>query len=415
MRRRPHPRAAELFYPSRRLLGFVLGAALLASPSCGRPAATSASDDFPLEISPAEVSLTVGDSARLFVHNANAAAYVPNSVSWSSSSASVARVSPDGWLYARGKGVATISVTNGAHSASSVVNVSRPPLTDLTIVAHRGFAKVFPENTLTAVQKAFDAGADAVEVDVAMSADLVPMIMHDETVDRTTNGTGPIRLLTSSQLRALDACSKAGSQWQPCPVPFAKEILDEAHGRGRVLLHLKGAWPATALDRLVALVHAEDMTRDATIIAFEHDWLEYLHAVHPEIVLGYLARSADPADSFLSLGDGAGLYYDSILVANPSFAAAVRQKALERGAAFGTWTIYSKVRAATLRGLGAGWLITDVPLSKDSLAAISVSRTRTGALGSPLVLLRAGPSPANAARVRGATQSAHQAAAFGPR
>ena len=346
--------------------------AFVACLSCRSSLATSASADIPLELSPTTVSMAVGDSVHLFLQSTGSAAYFPISASWSSSDASVASVSPDGWIFGRNKGSATITVTDGARTASSVATVVRAPLADLTIIAHRGYAGVFPENTLTAVQKAFDVGADAVEVDVALSADSVAMILHDATVDRTTNGSGAIRVLTSTQLRALDACTKAGSQWQPCPVPFAREILEEARGRGRVLLHLKGPWPDAALDRLVALVHSTGMARDVTIIAFEHNWLEYLHSTHPEISLGYLASSAEPADSFLNLGDGAGLYYDSILVANPAFAAAVRQKALEEGAAVGAWTIYSRSRASALRSLGAGWLISDVPLSKDSLAAIAV-------------------------------------------
>lgn len=333
----------------------------------------SLSGEIPLSISPPAETLTVGDSGRLSLLGSHSYSYFSNTASWATSDASIATVSKIGEVWARGKGSATITVTDGPQSASSNVVVTRPPLSDLTVIAHRGFAGVFPENTLIAVQKAFEAGADAVEVDVALSADSIPMIMHDPTVDRTTNGTGAVNSLSSTQLRALDACSKAGSQWQPCPVPFAREILEAAVGRGRVLLHLKGAWPNAALDRLVALVHSLAMADGVTIIAFEHYWLEYLHNAHPEITLGYLARSTDPASSFLSLGDGAGLYYDSVLVANPGFGPSIRQEAVAHGAAIGAWTIHSSQRAATLRALGAGWLISDVPLSKDSLRAISVS------------------------------------------
>lgn len=386
----------------------VLAAALIGSLSCRVQPTASARADIPLELSPTTLALTVGDSARLFVQSTSAAAYVSNSATWRSNDAAVASISANGWLYARGKGTATITVTDGTHSASSIVTVTRPDLADLTVVAHRGYAGVFPENTLIAVHKAFDLGADAVEVDVALSADSVPMILHDDTVDRTTNGSGPIRSFTSSQLRALDACSKAGSQWQPCPVPYAREILEEAHGRGRLLLHLKGSWPNSALDRLVALVHSRDMARDVTVIAFEHYWLEYLHTSHPEITLGYLARHADDPQLFLGLGDGAGLYYDSVLVANPSFASSLRQQAIQHGAALGAWTINSKARAATLRGLGAGWLISDVPLSKDSLAAISLSAAAKVVPDTSLPIQQ-GAHATNAPSVRGTSKPDHQA------
>ncbi len=73
------------------------------------------------------------------------------------------------------------------------------------VIAHAGCAGHAPENTLRAIRCALSLGAEAVEVDVRFTADGVPVLMHDETVDRTTNGRGPVASLSWQEVRALDA------------------------------------------------------------------------------------------------------------------------------------------------------------------------------------------------------------------
>jgi len=73
------------------------------------------------------------------------------------------------------------------------------------VIAHRGASARAPENTLRAFELALDDGADALELDVHVTVDGVPIVLHDDTVDRTTNGAGAVRALTLDQVRALDA------------------------------------------------------------------------------------------------------------------------------------------------------------------------------------------------------------------
>ena len=75
------------------------------------------------------------------------------------------------------------------------------------IIAHRGYSAVAPENTLAAVERALEAGADAVEWDVHVAACGTPVLIHDASLGRTTNGFGPVRRRSLSQLQALDAGS----------------------------------------------------------------------------------------------------------------------------------------------------------------------------------------------------------------
>ena len=82
------------------------------------------------------------------------------------------------------------------------------PLLDLSshpVIAHRGASAEAPENTLPAFELAVRQGADALELDVRLTADGAPVVVHDATLDRTTNATGPVRAMTLAQLRGVDA------------------------------------------------------------------------------------------------------------------------------------------------------------------------------------------------------------------
>jgi len=315
--------------------------------------------------------LEEGDSATVHAIAADGAAVQP--LQWQSSNTDIIDVSGGGELLARGPGTATVTASSGHQQASTVLTVKRLPLPDLYIVAHRGFAGVFPENTLVAVQGAFERGADAVEVDVAMARDRVPIIMHDDRIDRTTNGTGYVSDWTSTQLHELDACSKFGAQWKPCPVPLASEVLDAAKGRGRFLLHLKGPWPNGALDTLVALVRSKGLRRQAVVIDYSINTLAHVRQVDPALTVGLLTTPIVDTTVLHRLGNAVLLFYDSTVVATPQAALTdLRNDAMGRGNAIGSWTIYGMEKAKALRAKGAGWLITDVELSKETLAEIAL-------------------------------------------
>ena len=92
--------------------------------------------------------------------------------------------------------------------------------------AHRGFCSQYPENTILAFQKALEEGVDGIENDVQLSKDGHIVIMHDESVDRTTNGKGWVKDLTLAELKELDASEKFGSQFGVQRVPTLREYLE---------------------------------------------------------------------------------------------------------------------------------------------------------------------------------------------
>src|SRR5690606_12553784 len=106
-------------------------------------------------------------------------------------------------------------------------------------VAHRGATGYAPENTIASFDLAVDMKADYIEIDVQRSKDGKLVLIHDTTVDRTTDGTGKVGDLTFEQLRTLDAGSWKGKQFTGEPIPTFEEILDRYHGKVGILIELK--------------------------------------------------------------------------------------------------------------------------------------------------------------------------------
>ncbi len=107
------------------------------------------------------------------------------------------------------------------------------------IVAHRGASSERPECTVAAIRRAIEGGATAVEVDVRTSKDGVLFILHDTTLDRTTNGSGPANKLTIEQLKQLDAGTWFDPKFKDQRIPTLKEALETSRGKIDVLLDLK--------------------------------------------------------------------------------------------------------------------------------------------------------------------------------
>lgn len=117
------------------------------------------------------------------------------------------------------------------------------------IIAHRGDSCCSPENTRVAIRRAFDKGAKAVEVDIQWSADGHIVLMHDETLDRTTNGSGKVNEKTLEELKRFDAGTWFGFKFRGEKIPTLTEALLEAKGRGKLILDPKGHKMGSAIKK----------------------------------------------------------------------------------------------------------------------------------------------------------------------
>ena len=120
----------------------------------------------------------------------------------------------------------------------------------IAVIAHRGGRAIAPENTLAAFRKSIELGADYVEIDVRTTKDGQLVIMHDGTVDRTTNGKGAVSSLTLSEIKKLDAGSKFSSQYANEPVPTLDETLRLCKGKVHIYLDFKEASVSQTLQAL---------------------------------------------------------------------------------------------------------------------------------------------------------------------
>ena len=155
-----------------------------------------------------------------------------------------------------------------------------PPSTSLEIIAHRGGLAYEPENTLAAFRNAINQGVDRLEFDVQMTKDGALVVIHDETVDRTTDGTGAVRDMTLEQIRSLDAGH--GER-----IPTFQEVLDLAKASGiKILPETKSAhlYPGMEEKLLQALEQAGYVDR-TVIQSFEPASLEKLHRLDPQAKL----------------------------------------------------------------------------------------------------------------------------------
>ncbi|OPX19621.1 MAG: hypothetical protein BZ151_08280 [Desulfobacca sp. 4484_104] len=146
------------------------------------------------------------------------------------------------------------------------------------IMGHRGAPAYEPENTLRSVRRALEMGVEAVEIDVQLSRDGRLAVIHDETVDRTTNGTGRVRDLTWEELRRLDA-------GQGERIPALEEIVESVRGRVHLVVELKQPEAVTALAQFFQ-EHA--LFDDAHAISFWHPAVKALRQLEPRIKTGVL-------------------------------------------------------------------------------------------------------------------------------
>ena len=144
------------------------------------------------------------------------------------------------------------------------------------VVGHRGAAGVMPENTIKGFRYAIELGVDYVECDVHLSRDKQLMVMHDATVDRTTNGRGAIRDLTAARIRSLDA----GQGEQD---PLLDEVLETVRGEVHLLIELKGTGVEHAA---VEAVKAQSMQEYVTFTSFALERLALVREMGKEYRLG---------------------------------------------------------------------------------------------------------------------------------
>lgn len=236
------------------------------------------------------------------------------------------------------------------------------------VVAHRGASAYLPENTMPSFERAAEMGADAVELDVHLTADRQLAVIHDSTVDRTTDGSGEVASLTMAELRELDAgyrfTDADGSfphRGRDLRIPTLPEVLDWLPDGLGLVVEIKARAAADA----VADVLRDTLVREAgraSVISFDEAAIDRVHELDSELATGYLLVPAQPFEPALrwAVEHGhVGVHpWEGDLGLDPAPALA---QALAYGRLVGCYVVNDPQRMQHLAAFGLWGFVTDVP------------------------------------------------------
>lgn len=202
-----------------------------------------------------------------------------------------------------------------ASRAQQVLHPARDPTRDpaqgkAAVVAHRGGGHDAPENTIAAIREASKNGATGVELDLEFSADGVPILMHDDTIDRTTNGSGPLSQMRFSDLRKLDAAAKhrLREKFAGEKIPTLEEAVEECIKLQLTIYFDVKGHPDEAAAALKEVYKKHPVLYNSSIVcSFEPKVIYRMRQSDPEVVTALthrpwsLSRFGDGAPRFSSL------------------------------------------------------------------------------------------------------------------
>ncbi|MBN1588772.1 MAG: hypothetical protein JW888_04590 [Pirellulales bacterium] len=246
-----------------------------------------------------------------------------------------------------------------------------PPTTPLSkmrlkrceVVAHRGFSAVAPENTLSAIAQAIRAGATGSECDVRRSKDGRIIAMHDETVNRTTNGKGKVEDLTFAQLRKLDAGSWKHKKFAGERIPTLDEILAAHKDTGcTAVVEIK---VKDIEDQVIDAIRRAGMMNQTAVIAFDGDVVREMRTREPRLPCAWLCGKSlkgTPAERADWIAKQAKEYKTNMVDLGYSMLSRdVIAELHQRGLVVWAWTVDDPVVIDALMRWGVDSITTDCP------------------------------------------------------
>jgi glycerophosphoryl diester phosphodiesterase len=252
--------------------------------------------------------------------------------------------------------------------ATNMFGALRAPGEPAFVAGHRGDRAHYPENTLPALQGVLDSDFDFVETDIQLTADGVPVLFHDLTVERTTNGAGAVTELTLEQLKSLDAGSWYDPEFAGVQVPTLDEFLAIFQdSKKKAMLELKGIWTEDQVRTVTALVFARGVQNRVIFQGFDFETLEALQEAAPLFPRVLIQRylPSDPVALANRFGAIAILTSPASLENDPSAV----QKMHDAGLGLILYTLNKKQRWSDALALGVDGIITDKPSSLDKWIA----------------------------------------------
>jgi glycerophosphoryl diester phosphodiesterase len=236
------------------------------------------------------------------------------------------------------------------------------------VVAHRGASAQAPENTLEAFRLAVEAGADAIELDVHLTSDGQLAVIHDATLDRTTDGTGPVADRTMDEIREADAGAEFGGPNGDYPfrgkgltIPTLPEVLAWLPDDLGLVIEIKAR---AAADAVVDAVRAQPVLAGGrlAVISFDEQAIERVRELDREIKTGYLlvpTQPIEPALAWATEHGHTGVFpWDGDIGMDPL---PLMVRATAFGREIGCYVVNDPERMKHLAACGLWGFVTDVP------------------------------------------------------
>lgn len=239
----------------------------------------------------------------------------------------------------------------------------------VTIIGHRGAAGLAPENSLSAIGKALAIGCERIEIDVHQTADSILVVMHDETINRTTNGKGRIRNMTYEALLSYSINPLYDSSAEK--IPSLEEVIAAVNGRAGLLIELKQGndyYPGIE-ERLAGIIRKHDAASWCMVQSFNKEVLARMSGIAPELPLHQLLISSYFTDVEQEKHISEAAVFSSLL----------SKKFIDRMHACGkrvnVWTVNSKKEMEYFIRLGVDGIITDYPnLAKEVINELAIEQ-----------------------------------------
>ncbi|MFY0665977.1 MAG: glycerophosphoryl diester phosphodiesterase membrane domain-containing protein [Natronospirillum sp.] len=272
-------------------------------------------------------------------------------------------------------GVEVVVVMLALGQLAYAVQVFTPRDSALNI-AHRGSAFLAPENSLAAIERALNDGADAIELDVRATADGALVLLHDRDLLRVAGDRRAIWEVSYDELATLDAGSWFSPEFQGEPIPTLADAIELIRGRGALYLEIKTAPQTPQLTRdVVAELQALDFIDQTTIAALNPQVLHEVRRLEPRLRTSLLVHS--------SIGAYAGQPFD-ILALRDAFITPSRMRQIRNeGQELHVWTLNDAASMARFLDMGVDGIITDSPEILTEVLA-----ERAGLSDAELLLLR---------------------------
>lgn len=225
----------------------------------------------------------------------------------------------------------------------------------LVIVAHRGASRIAPENTLSAMRKAIEFGADYAECDVFQTKDGEIVLFHDEEMERTTGKDGMIWDYTLSELRELEVGFWFKEEFKGEPIPTLREVIQLVRGKIKLNIEAKvaGNDPDIA-QKVVDIIRSEKFAEECMVTSFEKPVIEKVKEIAPYIKTGFIFDEEHPPDIF----EG---NWEYVCSKRTLVDALFVKMAKQNGKKLFVWTVNYPAEMKRLIALGVDGIITDVP------------------------------------------------------